>query len=60
MDPNEVLTKMRALAHCITTGIGDDDTFRSDAVALAENFEALDTHLSGCGAEPAAWTGWGG
>jgi hypothetical protein len=58
VDPNEVLTKMRALAHCITTSIGDGDAFRADAVALAENFEALDAHLSGAGAEPDAWKGW--
>lgn len=58
MDPNEVLVKMRALAHCITTGIGDDEAFRADAVALAEHFEALDTHLSHCGVEPNDWKGW--
>jgi hypothetical protein len=56
---NAVLAKMRALAHTITTSIGDDEAFRADAVAMAENFEMLDTHLSGCGAEPDAWTGWG-
>lgn len=57
MDPDATLAQIRALRHTITTGIGDGEAFRADAVALAERIEALDDWLSGNGFLPDAWAG---
>lgn len=57
LDPDATLARIRVLRYTITTGIGDDATFRADAVALAEAIESLDESLSSNGHLPEAWEG---